>query len=144
SLITALRGYNPDVAWCAAWAPYVTHGYQADQFGLLLAAAIEAGGHKGEEVFAILKESGSNEHEIGSMGRHVSRALLVCSHPDGWAFMERMLLAAQRQEGLRQVILESIDEAHPQAFRRMLHLILEHNLLRFSATVRAADVWFEL
>src|SRR5262249_4123284 len=47
-------------------------------------------------------------------------------------------------EGLRQVVLETVDEAHPTAFRRMLRLILEHNLVRFSATVRAADVWFGL
>ena len=52
-----------------------------------------------------------------------------------------MLLAAQREEGLRQVILETIDEAHPLAFRRMLKVILDQNLARFSATVRAFDVW---
>src|SRR5262249_1534328 len=57
---------------------------------------------------------------------------------------EKLLLAAQRQEGLRQVILETIDEAHPDAFRRMLRLILEHNLVRFSSVVRAVDVWFGL
>jgi hypothetical protein len=78
------------------------------------------------------------------MGRHVTRALLCCSRPQAWEFMEKMLLAAQRQEGLRQVILETIDEAHPGAFRRMLRLILDHNLIRFSSVVRAADVWFEL
>jgi len=56
--------------------------------------------------------------------------------------MEKFLLAAQRQEGLRQVILETVDEAHPDAFRRMLRLILDNELLRFSATLRAMDVWF--
>src|SRR5262249_29093534 len=61
-----------------------------------------------------------------------------------WEFIEKLLLAAQRQEGLRQVVLESIDEAHPEAFRRMLRLILDQNLLRFSACVRAVDVWLEL
>src|SRR5262249_5204112 len=134
--------YDQDVEWCAAWAPYL--GYGADSLGLLLAGAIDAGGETGDRVFDILKQSATNEHEIGSMGRHVSRALLVASRPDGWEFMEKMLLAAQRQEGLRQVILETIDEAHPTAFRRMFRLSLEHDLLRFSATVRAADVWFGL
>src|SRR5262249_10307392 len=87
-----------------------------------------------------LRESGSNQHEIGQMGRHVTRGLMVASRPDGWEYVEKLLLAAQRQEGLRQVVLETIDEAHPEAFRRMLRLILEHNLLRFGATVRAIDV----
>jgi hypothetical protein len=144
TLVGSLNRYDQDVAWVAAWAAHLSGYYGADQLGILLAAGVEAGGAKGEEVFGILKESATNEHEIGSMGRHVSRALLVASRPEGWEFMERMLLAAQRQEGLRQVILESIDEAHPTAFRRILRLILDNNLLRFSSVVRAADVWFEL
>jgi hypothetical protein len=113
----------------------------ADNLGILFAAAIDAGGPEGEEVFQILCASGRNEHEVGGMGRHVTRALLSASRPDGWQFVENLLLAAQREEGLRQTILETVDEAHPQAFRRMLKLILDQNLARFSATVRAFDTW---
>ena len=80
----------------------------------------------GEQVFDTLIASARGDHAIGAMGRHVTTGLLV----------------AQREEGLRQVILETVDEAHPDAFRRMLRLILDHDLIRFSATVRAADVWF--
>ena len=76
------------------------------------------------------------------MGRHVSRALLMASRPEGWELMEKTLLAAQRQEGLRQVVLETVDEAHPEAYRRMLRLIRDHDLARFSAVVRAVNVWF--
>jgi hypothetical protein len=144
SLLSELSNYDPDITWCAAWAPHLSHGYGADSLGVLLAAAIDAGGEEGEAVFQILRDSATNDHEIGHMGRHVTRALLTASRPDGWEFVEKLLLAAQRQEGLRQVILESIDEAHPQAFRRMLRLILDQNLIRFSATVRAVDVWFGL
>jgi hypothetical protein len=144
ALVENLKGYDPDVAWCAAWAPHLFSGWHEDRLGQLFAAAIDAGGKEGDEVFEILKDSASNQHETGGMGRHVTRALLVASRPEGWEFVERLLLAAQRQEGLRQVILESIDEAHPEAFKRMLQLILGHNLLRFSATVRAIDVWFGL
>lgn len=144
SMLHILDKYDPDVLWCATWAAHVGGGYHSDQFGLLLAAAIDAGGETGEQVFEILKESASNQHEIAGMGRHVTRALLCCSRPEAWTFVEKLLLAAQRQEGLRQTVLEAIDEAHPQAFRRMLKLILDENLLRFSATVRAIDVWFGL
>jgi hypothetical protein len=144
ALFSQLKGFDPTPVWCAAWAPYIGSGYGGNLLGYLLAAVIDAGGPEGDEVFATLLDSGRNEHEIGAMGRHVTRALLVASRPDGWEFVEKLLLAAQRQEGLRQVILESIDEAHPQAFRRMLRLILDENLIRFSATVRAVDVWFGL
>jgi hypothetical protein len=144
SLVETLGPYDPDLAWCAAWTPHLSGPSSEHSLGQLFAAAIDAGGKEGDEVFEILKQSATNQHETGGMGRHVTRALLVASRPEGWEFVERLLLAAQRQEGLRQVILESIDEAHPEAFKRMLQLILGHNLLRFSATVRAIDVWFGL
>ena len=142
-LCTVLGGYgnNHDIEWVAAWAAHLP-GYDKDGLGLLLAAAIDAGGKTARNVLEILKDSAKGEHEIGAMDQHVTRALLACSDPEGWEFVERLLLAAQRQEGLRQTILETIDEAHPQAFRRMLKLILDNNLARFAATVRAMDVWF--
>lgn len=144
SLINTLQGFDEDIVWAAAWAPHLSGGHNADEIGILCAAAINAGGPVGEQVFEVLRDSTTNQHEVGRMGRHVTRGLLVASRPDGWEQVEKLLLAAQRQEGLRQVILETIDEAHPEAFRRLLKLILEHNLLRFSATVRAIDVWLGL
>jgi hypothetical protein len=140
-LLNIVEGYEQDITWFATWAPYLRWG-AADVLGILFAAAIDAGGQQGEAVFDILCASARGEHEIGTMGRHVTRGLLVASRPDGWTFVEQLLLAAQQQEGLRQTILETIDEANPQAFRRILRLIVEHNLARFSATVRAVNVWF--
>ena len=129
------------VEWFAKWAAYLG-AYQADTFGTLFAFAIDTKTPEGDAVFDILMETARGTHEIGAMGRHVTRGLLSASRPDGWELMEKTLLAAQRQEGLRQSILEVIDEAHPQAFRRMLRIVRENDLFRFSATIRAADVWF--
>src|SRR5262249_48124220 len=70
--------------------------------GHLLAAVISSGGESADEVFEIVCRSARGEHEIGGMGRHVTRALLSASRPEGWELMEKMLLAAQRQEGLRR------------------------------------------
>lgn len=141
SLLTTVEGYDQDIRWFAIWAPYL--GWNAPHtLGLLLAAAIETESEEGKEVFEILRASATGEHEIGAMGRHVIRAMLIASRPEGWSLMERLLLAAQRQEGLRQAILESVDEAHPEAFRRFLRIILEHDLVRFSSVIRAVNVWF--
>lgn len=139
-LCVALEGYPMNAEWVATWASYLSGG--DSHLGLLLAGSIDAGGPAADKVFQILTDSASGRHEIGSMGNHVTTALLTCSNPQAWEFMEKMLLAAQRQEGLRQNILEDIDTAHPQAFRRMLRFILENDLTRFSATVRAVDTWF--
>jgi hypothetical protein len=140
-LLSSLAPYcHKEVAWLAQWAAYL--GYNSQPLGILFAGAIEAGGPTGQAVYDTLVASAKGEHPIGMMGRHVTTGLLCASREEGWEFIEKFLLAAQRQEGLRQVILETVDEAHPQAFRRMLRVILEHDLTRFSATVRAVDVWF--
>ncbi|WP_009632811.1 DUF5724 domain-containing protein [Synechocystis sp. PCC 7509] len=139
-LLSTVEGYEQDITWFAAWTPYL--GYTSEALGILFAVAINSNSEQGNQVFEILLDSGRGEHEIGAMGRHVTRALLIANRADGWTFVENLLLAAQRQEGLRQTILETIDEAHPDAFRRMLRLLIEQDLTRFSATVRAVDVWF--
>ena len=139
SLLNGVGPYpNKDLAWHAAW---VGHNWHNESISTLLAAAIDAGGKTGDEIYEILCASARGEHDIGVMGRHVAQTFLCASRTEGWEFIEKMLLAAQREEGLRQSILESIDSAHPETFRRMLRLILDHNLVRFSATVRALDVW---
>lgn len=117
--LSELRSYNENIIWFAEHAAYFRHGYYADTLGRLFAAVIETGGETADSVFNILLASARDKHEIGAMGRHVTRALLTASRVDGWKFVEKLLLAAQREEGLRQVILETIDEALPEAFRRM-------------------------
>ncbi len=138
---------NVTAPWLASWAPHLGLGMSFNpltEIGDLLAAVIDAGGPLGDEVFDILVQSLRNEHEIGGMGRHVTRALLCGSRADGWEWIEKTLLAAQRQEGLRQAILGTTIDSHPQAFRRMLRLVREHNLARFSAVVEAVKYWFDL
>ncbi|WP_435010562.1 DUF5724 domain-containing protein [Tundrisphaera lichenicola] len=141
NLLQALEGIDEDLPWLAAHAGHVSGYYASHEVGLLLAGAVDLGGSRGSQVEQILRESASGLHEVGQMGRHVTTAFLCSGKPDCWEFIEKLLMAAQRQEGLRQVILESIDFSHPDAFRRMLRLIEDENLVRFSATVRAVDVW---
>jgi Domain of unknown function (DUF4132)/Family of unknown function (DUF5724) len=130
--------------WLAAWAPYLGKNYSRydGTIAPLLAATLGSDLSEADEVFEILRQSLTNQHEIGGMGRHVIGGFLLSPRKEGWELVEKTLLAAQRQEGLRQSILEAADETHPDAFRRMLRLILEEDLIRFSSVVRAVDVWF--
>lgn len=142
---TVLLGeYEADIEWMAERAAHLAGWWGGVEMGWLLAGAIDAGGPEGERVYEKLVAIASGEHTPGEMGRHVTQALMSCARPDAWAFVEKLLLSAQRQEGLRQVILESVDESHPRFFRRMVRLILEEDLTRFSSVVRAADTWFGL
>lgn len=142
-LVLAIQGYDQPVTWFATWAAYLGWG-APDALGPLFAGAIDRGEPTGQEIFEIMTASGRGDHPTGKMGRHVVRGLLCASRPEGWDFIARLLLAAQREEGLRQVILEAADEAHPGAFHRLLRVVVEQNLIRFSAVVRAASVWVGL
>ena len=134
--------YDADVRWVTEHATHLASWWGAADLGWLLAGAIDVGDAQGRDVFDMLAATVRGEQGSAPMGRHVTQALMSCNRPDAWELVERLLLAAQRQEGLRQAVLESVDEAHPQAFRRMLRLILDHDLARFSSVVRAADTWF--
>src|SRR5690606_918348 len=144
ALLNVTRGLEKDVVWLAQHAAYVGAYWLADQLGILFASAIERGDETSQQVMHTLLTTARGEAAQGAMGRHVPQALLSASRPEGWAAMEQLLLAAQRQEGLRQVILETVDLAHPEAFRRMVHVVREQNLIRFNSVVRAVDVWLGL
>lgn len=140
---TILLGeYDADARWIAEHGAHLATWWGATDLGWFLAGAIDADDAHAATVFETLAATVRGEQGSAPMGRHVTQALMSCARPDAWELVERLLLSAQRQEGLRQAVLESIDEAHPQAFRRMVRLILEHDLTRFSSVVRAADTWF--
>jgi Trp operon repressor len=140
-----LEGLDEDLIWLAAHAPHVTEYLPLEaEIGLLLAAGIDGGGKRADEIREVLRASADGTHEVGQFGRHLIAGFLCSADRDGWEYIGKLLLAAQRQEGLRQAILESADFAHPDAFRHILRVILDNNLTRFSATVRAADVWLGL
>ncbi|MGC3972725.1 MAG: hypothetical protein QM775_36905 [Pirellulales bacterium] len=140
------KRYPPEILtprWFATWAAHLREGYTGSEaeIGVFLAAVLNQETAEADEVFEILRQSLTNQHEIGRTGRHVYSALLLSNRRAGWELMEKTLLAAQRQEGLRQAILEAVDETHPEAFRRLLRIILDEDLVRFAAVVRAFDVW---
>lgn len=141
-LAIELGDFEQDVEWVATWAAHLGQYRHGRMLGQLLAGALDVPGLQGDNVLEILRRSIASDHPIAQMGTHVVVALQSSAREDAWEVGEKLLLAAERQEGLRQFILESIDESHPQAFVRMLRLVLEHDLGRFSSAMRAFDVWF--
>ncbi|WP_431027535.1 DUF5724 domain-containing protein [Lysinibacillus sp. LZ02] len=76
--------------------------------------------------------------------RELIRGILMSEHEEMHQLLANVLIAAKNQEGVRQVIAESIDEGSLKAQLTFMNVILEHDLLRFSSIVRAVDVWFGL
>ena len=84
----------------------------------------------------------AGEDEVGLVNRGIIMGLLTTDDPQNWKLVADLLLAAQRQEGLRQTVLESLDDTSVGALRHFIRVILDHDLARFSAVVRAVDTWF--
>lgn len=135
--------YQKDIEFYLEHAAYIGWG-NSEELALLFAAMINRGGKQGERVLAELVEVATSETRPGEMSHYVIMALLSCSRKEGWDAIQKLLLAAQRQEGLRQAILEKVDFAHPEAYVQFLRLILDEDLLRFSSAARAIDVWFQI
>ena len=127
-----------DAPWLAAWA---VHLESPVELGIVLAGALDHAGAGAVELLEIIQDCAAARHPIGGPGQHALRALLCCDREQAWLFVEQLLIAAQRQEGLRQSILEAIDEAHPDAFEPLLKRVIDEDLLRFAAVARAASVW---
>ncbi len=144
NLLVALDGFDQDIPWIAAHAAHLSAWRSGLSLGVLLAAAIDMGTPESAAVEQILRESAEGLHPVGQMGQHVVAAMLATRKRECWEYMAKLLLAAQRQEGLRQAILEYADFGHPDAFRLLLRTILDHSMERFSATVRAFNVWLGL
>ncbi len=101
-------------------------------------AAIDTGN---TAVYKLIEDIIFNKHTEGKVSRNIIKALLNSEQKHCWELVEKLLLAAQRQEGLRQTILEALDETSIGALQYMVHVILEHKLTRFSSVVRAIDTW---
>ncbi len=115
-----------------------SHSFNQNSLFRLWSAAIDAGD---ETVFQALEDIIFNRDDAGKLTRDAIKALLNSERKEAWQLIEKLLLAAQRQEGLRQTVLEALDETSVGALKYMTDVIVANKLTRFSSVVRAVDVW---
>jgi hypothetical protein len=94
-----------------------------------------------ESVIHTIENIVYGDNNTGLITREIIKGLLMSHSPKAHKWVGDLLLAAKLQEGLRQTIVECMDEASREGFLYILKLILDHNLLRFSSVARALDVW---
>ncbi|KFF05423.1 DUF4132 domain-containing protein [Flavobacterium reichenbachii] len=94
-----------------------------------------------ENLFQLFEDIIFNKDPRGKVSRNIIKALLNSEKKESWELVEKLLLAAQRQEGLRQTVLEALDETSIGALQYMIKVIIDHKLTRFSSVVRAIDTW---
>lgn len=85
-----------------------------------------------------------DEHRSSFFGHPLIRGIFKSSNSRMHEALGKLLVAAARQEGLRQAIVENIDHGNLDAQLFMMKLIQEHQLTRFSSVIRAVDTWMGL
>jgi len=94
-----------------------------------------------ENLFPLFEDIIFNKDPRGKVSRNIIKALLNSEKKENWELVEKLLLAAQRQEGLRQTVLEALDETSIGALQYMIRVIIDNKLTRFSSVVRSIDTW---
>lgn len=96
---------------------------------------------KNEEVIGYCREILLSENNTGFLTRNVIIAIEQSKNQELQNLMTNLLVAAKLQEGLRQSILETSDEYQFEYFCRILDVIGEENLLRYSSVQRSVLTW---
>lgn len=96
---------------------------------------------RNEEVIGYCREILLSENNTGFLTRNVIIAIEQSKNQELQELMTNLLVAAKLQEGLRQSILETSDEYQFDYFCRILDVIHEEKLLRYSSVQRSVLTW---
>ena len=96
------------------------------------------------EMTAVIKDAMLGDNNTTKLEQVMIVGALRSNSREMHELVRDLLLAARLQEGLRQSILETADSGRFEAFLLLLQTILDNDLMRYSAAVRAVDVWMGL
>ena len=108
------------------------------QFSLIYAAEIDRGN---QAVIDAFKDLILSENNATYLDREMILGILRSDHKELHKLLCDLLLAARLQEGLRQVICESMDEGTEEMFMELLQVIEDNDLIRYSSVKRSVSVW---
>ncbi|WP_084410739.1 DUF4132 domain-containing protein [Paenibacillus glacialis] len=93
------------------------------------------------EVIAALKEIVYGDNQTALLTHGMIKGIFMSHQSDLYVMMGELLTAARLQEGLRQSIVERMDEGTLDANLYMLKVIIDQGYIRYSSVVRALGVW---
>ena len=94
-----------------------------------------------DRLKALLSACLNGEEGAPQVNRTIFLGILLSNCHELHVQLGKLLLAARLQEGLRQSICETADEGTLPAFRVILGVIVDNDLLRYTSVRRAAEVW---
>ncbi len=92
------------------------------------------------ECIDYLKEAMISENNANRLSYDFFRAIAQSGNKELLELEGKLLLAARLQEGLRQAIVETMDEGVTESYIYLLDIILRNNLQRFAAVKRGLAV----
>lgn len=93
------------------------------------------------DVIAALKEIVFGDNQTALLTHEMIKGIFMSHQSDLYVMVGELLAAARLQEGLRQSIVERMDEGTLEANMYMLKVIIDHGFIRYSSVVRALGVW---
>ncbi|MBO4475057.1 MAG: DUF4132 domain-containing protein [Clostridiales bacterium] len=105
-------------------------------YAFILAAKIDEGDRS---VMDAISDSVLNDG--GNVSYALIRGIFLSQSEEMYALMEKLLLAARLQEGVRQAVCENIDVGTKDAFIYMFRVIMDHDLTRFASVQRAIETF---
>lgn len=94
-----------------------------------------------EKIIGLIKDIINSDKNTDVVGYQLVRAIMCSKNVELVELLGNLLLAAQRQEGPRQIIVESADFGRVENFIYFIKLIKENKLTRFNSVARAITVW---
>ncbi|KYG91119.1 hypothetical protein A0U40_16260 [[Bacillus] sp. KCTC 13219] len=96
------------------------------------------------EAVQYVYEAIFGENNVAILTHQLIRSIISSNNMKIIEWLGQLLIAAQRQEGTRQAILENADRGTPQTLIYFMKLVKENDLLRFSSVQRAVETWIGL
>lgn len=107
-------------------------------YSAFIGAALRQGN---AEVIAAAKDVITSENNVGILSYELVCAIERGENEELHDLLLNLLKAAKLQEGLRQVIVESGDSYNMDFYLKLLKVIDEEELLRYSSVRRAVQTW---
>lgn len=97
--------------------------------------------HDHTQVKTALHDIIYGDNQTALLDRLMIKGMLMSHQPEAHTMISELLIAARLQEGLRQSIVEQMDEGVLEATLTLLDTIIQHDLIRYSSVVRALGTW---
>ncbi|MEK3833460.1 DUF4132 domain-containing protein [Paenibacillus sp. FSL R7-0128] len=104
----------------------------------VVAYELDRGGSGMEDL---LKEAVYGDNQAAQLSHSMLKGVFLSHNQAAMHMVGELLVAARLQEGLRQSIVERMDEGTIENNLYMLKVILDNDLVRYSSVVRALGVW---